>query len=1068
MAPIPPNVDDGAAASGGGGTVFKESSIATAAAVPLSASALSFSPPHHLNHNPTVVSASPTTSRDASGTSSISNHSNNNSMELLNPTTLWGTIGQSTSRDGAATGVGTTTNTNHHQEDSNNSTTLGGLWNFGGFDVDALTNENHNSNTASSSSMMMMTMRGTSTTATTTAYNTINNVTGHRHRHHPQEDDISGSLSSAFGNFGLQQTGPSSMVHHHHHPGGGGGGAGSSGIGMNQPRSQHQGSSGHLLGAGGGAEAGLYENSHPYPIRYNSRGGGVHNEFGLRANVVADHERNALQDFMGFDQSQAGQQQQLYPGMIGYGNQGQEQGGEGYGGGHNIPSYGAPPHSSSHHNHHHHHWGGGGHQGNRHYAPGTILGTGSVGQQGPGGYSGMGGGGGSGGYSSTGTPQGSGGGGGMMSVPAGPPLPGTMGSISHLKQQQQLTNSSNDGLSGPYPPSFPSGGGGSGNGGVISAYHQGPGWDQLPRWGGGGAQMSYGSASSGNGGYGSFPTSSGGGGGGSGGNVGYGGGGAMSGSVAGGGSGSGGRPSYPPYPMPPAENQSTAGGYEEYPSTGYNPSTAGVGGGGGGGVIGGGGGAGGFVGGGGGRNIPSFTPPSYYENESTPTSASIGGVSNVPSGPYPPSFQAGDYGNQGHGRAGTGALSSVLQASYNPQLSAQQMKYPAILGGTSDRAHLDSGSMGDKSPINGIGEGVGASLVGLDGPKRVTHSTASSGNISPASIVSGETASVLSSVGTTGANLVGASTGGGTPRNTTSSFVPGGSGAIVMSTTGSGFLLSPGVAGTGSTGAANDAPILPKRIIPDPSLDNYDDDDINMRATDYHGIPIPSSHDSLSWKRDWLLAMNATLDSTPIGQLDPNILPLSTIMNGWAKQKSSEGARMVEMWLDRVHSEYNAENPSVHPTARMYTMAVDAWAKSNGGAPAARRAEALLERMDRLYREGGGRHEALKPTTGIFNAVINVSCDYPLVFFVAACLSQLRINPMYCYSTNLRHGPALVKKLPPNGRSKSSLGWKRSVIRVVKNSIFHPTSIHSTLLFMRMPRVVQKKVQRRLIVFWII
>ena len=78
--------------------------------------------------------------------------------------------------------------------------------------------------------------------------------------------------------------------------------------------------------------------------------------------------------------------------------------------------------------------------------------------------------------------------------------------------------------------------------------------------------------------------------------------------------------------------------------------------------------------------------------------------------------------------------------------------------------------------------------------------------------------------------------------------------------------------------------------------------------------------------------------------------------------------------MERVHDEYNADNPSVHPTARMYTMAVDAWAKSNGGAPAARRAEALLERMDRLYREGNGRHEALKPTTGIFNAVINVSC----------------------------------------------------------------------------------------------
>jgi hypothetical protein len=65
-------------------------------------------------------------------------------------------------------------------------------------------------------------------------------------------------------------------------------------------------------------------------------------------------------------------------------------------------------------------------------------------------------------------------------------------------------------------------------------------------------------------------------------------------------------------------------------------------------------------------------------------------------------------------------------------------------------------------------------------------------------------------------------------------------------------------------------------------------------------------------------------------------------------------------------------------------MAVDAWAKSGGGAPAARRAEALLERMDRLYRDGGGRHEALKPTTGIFNAVINVSLM--ILRLVVACL----------------------------------------------------------------------------------
>lgn len=169
----------------------------------------------------------------------------------------------------------------------------------------------------------------------------------------------------------------------------------------------------------------------------------------------------------------------------------------------------------------------------------------------------------------------------------------------------------------------------------------------------------------------------------------------------------------------------------------------------------------------------------------------------------------------------------------------------------------------------------------------------------------------------------------------------------------------------------HEAPILPQRL----AQPEYESDGPrhSTHRSSYNGVPYPGAHESMAKRREWLMSMNSMLENTPIGQVDPNQLPLSTIMNGWAKQKSSEGARMVEMWLDRVHSEYNAENPQVHPTARMYTMAVDAWAKSNGGAPAARRAEALLERMDRLYREGGGRHEALKPTTGIFNAVINVS-----------------------------------------------------------------------------------------------
>ena len=48
---------------------------------------------------------------------------------------------------------------------------------------------------------------------------------------------------------------------------------------------------------------------------------------------------------------------------------------------------------------------------------------------------------------------------------------------------------------------------------------------------------------------------------------------------------------------------------------------------------------------------------------------------------------------------------------------------------------------------------------------------------------------------------------------------------------------------------------------------------------------------------------------------------------------------------------------------------VDAWAKSGEGVSAAQRAEAILQHMHQLYETTG--QENLRPTTGIFNAVIN-------------------------------------------------------------------------------------------------
>jgi hypothetical protein len=124
-----------------------------------------------------------------------------------------------------------------------------------------------------------------------------------------------------------------------------------------------------------------------------------------------------------------------------------------------------------------------------------------------------------------------------------------------------------------------------------------------------------------------------------------------------------------------------------------------------------------------------------------------------------------------------------------------------------------------------------------------------------------------------------------------------------------------------------------------------------------------------SKKKDWLLRMNRRLTEIPIGDLDPSTTPISAIMNAWAKTKSSNGASMVEKWLDRAQEEFNAGNTKVVPTNKMFTMAVDAWAKSGEGVSAAQRAEAILQHMNKQYQATG--LENLRPTTGIFNAVIN-------------------------------------------------------------------------------------------------
>jgi hypothetical protein len=180
---------------------------------------------------------------------------------------------------------------------------------------------------------------------------------------------------------------------------------------------------------------------------------------------------------------------------------------------------------------------------------------------------------------------------------------------------------------------------------------------------------------------------------------------------------------------------------------------------------------------------------------------------------------------------------------------------------------------------------------------------------------------------------------------------------------------------TATTAAAR--PILP--AMEDMVFDNYsahDDEEEDEEDESNYPWQTETSMDSAlmggstqSKRRDWLLRMNRRLTDVPVGDLDPTVTPINAIMNAWAKTKSSQGASMVETWLNRAQEEYDAGNARVVVTNKMYTMAVDAWAKSGQGLVAAQRAESILQHMHQQYQTTG--LETLKPTTGIFNAVIN-------------------------------------------------------------------------------------------------
>jgi hypothetical protein len=131
------------------------------------------------------------------------------------------------------------------------------------------------------------------------------------------------------------------------------------------------------------------------------------------------------------------------------------------------------------------------------------------------------------------------------------------------------------------------------------------------------------------------------------------------------------------------------------------------------------------------------------------------------------------------------------------------------------------------------------------------------------------------------------------------------------------------------------------RIASTPNKDTFEhedhsDEDFSEKDVEDTLVASPLSqhasnedYDSLyrgSFSRDenWLeQATNEILDPErlPMGSLsEDNVETIIGIMAAWVRRRCVEGALYVEQLLKRVVDDMRAQNPSVHVTARMYTI----------------------------------------------------------------------------------------------------------------------------------------------------
>ena len=129
---------------------------------------------------------------------------------------------------------------------------------------------------------------------------------------------------------------------------------------------------------------------------------------------------------------------------------------------------------------------------------------------------------------------------------------------------------------------------------------------------------------------------------------------------------------------------------------------------------------------------------------------------------------------------------------------------------------------------------------------------------------------------------------------------------------------------------------------------------------------------SFSMNEQWLEEATEDaldLENYPLGSLiSDDVESIVGLMASWVRRHSVEAALTVERLLKRIVDELRAGNPKVQVNTRLYTIAINAWAKS-GAEGGAQRAQHIHDAMVQMYEQT--EDPKLAPSSFSYNALMN-------------------------------------------------------------------------------------------------